>query len=89
MFLYSTGEYTACGNTYSMDAWSSSIDPLEDLVVTPWQTKQLPLLDWTVSPGDMFTLVIYDVGYLFFNGVYININGADMSSAEVNINQEG
>lgn len=82
VFTSGPGNYDGCGNTYSVDdIWTQEIDPLGDVVVTPWYVRNLPHLEWRYDAGDLFTLVVYDVGYLIFHGVYVNINGDNIIGA--------
>lgn len=81
----STGkDYTACGNTFKSDeTWSYNVDPTSDTVVTPWYVKNFPIaINWNYTAGDKFTLIVYDVSYLITHGVYVNIDGDDILTAE-------
>ena len=79
-----TGNYTGCGNSYTVNTTLiQDVDPLSGLVTSPWYTRFLPSLQWSTLPGDLFTLIIYDAGYLPTHGIYTNIKGTDMSTATV------
>ena len=54
------------------------MDPLSDDVVTPWYVRLEPTIEWEANSTDMFTLVVYDVGYMYTHGVYINIQGGNL-----------
>ena len=60
--------------------WTQEIDPLSTTAERNWYVKQLPQLQWEANSTDMFTLVVYDVGYLYTHGVYVNIQGNDMTN---------
>ena len=78
------GTYAACGNTYKTNTtWSRDIDPLSPRTVRPWDVRFLPYLEWATLPGEMFTLVVYDPGYLVTHAIYNNIRGHDISTADV------
>ncbi|XP_053376520.1 uncharacterized protein LOC123534091 [Mercenaria mercenaria] len=77
--------YTACGNHFlTNETWSMDIDPTSDVIVYPWYVRHFPEnVDWDYSAGDLFTLMVYDVAYLVSHGIYVNIQGNNMSTAEV------
>lgn len=89
-FTSPPGTYTACGNTYKTNTtWSRDIDPLSPLTVRPWDVRFLPYLEWATLPGEMFTLVVYDPGYLVTHAIYNNIRGHDISTADGTIVYQG
>lgn len=78
------GKYEACGNVYSFQhSQLIAVDPLSDQVHTPYQLKDMPYFWWESEEKDMFSLVIYDPGYLNIKGFYINIRGSNVTTGEV------
>ncbi|XP_052800952.1 uncharacterized protein LOC128231795 [Mya arenaria] len=81
--------YSGCGTTYVWDGeemWTHDVDPLAGDVEHPWYLRDSPMFHWDVKAGEensFFTLVIYDVGYPVYHGVYINIPGNNISAADV------
>jgi hypothetical protein len=60
------------------------VNPTSDVIVYPWYVKNFPVtVSWDYTAGDQFTLMVYDVGYLITHAVYTNIQGNDMTSADV------
>ncbi|XP_060607686.1 uncharacterized protein LOC132759843 [Ruditapes philippinarum] len=77
--------YKACGNTFkTTETWSYNADPLSDTVVYPWYVKNFPVsVNWSYTSGDLYTLMVYDAGYMTSSGLYINILNDDILSADV------
>ncbi|XP_060564390.1 uncharacterized protein LOC132723646 [Ruditapes philippinarum] len=77
--------YTACGNHFvTNETWSQDIDPTSDVIVYPWYVRHFPAsVNWDYDSGDLFTLMVYDIGYFVSHGIYVNIEGDDMTTAEV------
>ena len=42
-----------------------------------------PSMQWEYQDGDLFTLVLYDVGNAFLHGVYVNIQDNDIATSQV------
>ncbi|XP_048249786.1 uncharacterized protein C56G2.4-like [Haliotis rufescens] len=82
-FIAQPGKYEACGNVYSSQhSQLIAVDPLSDQVHTPYQLKDMPYFWWESEEKDMFSLVIYDPGYLNIKGFYINIRGSNVTTGE-------
>lgn len=78
--------YSGCGVTYTSegtDIWRKDIDPLSLDAEEPWYLRNTPSMTWNYSSGEYFTLIVYDVGYPITHGVYANIQGNNLSTAQV------
>ncbi|KAL4224458.1 hypothetical protein ACF0H5_017910 [Mactra antiquata] len=83
-FESSGKNYNGCGNQFrTTETWRLSVDPLSDTIVYPWYVRHLPSVKWDHQDGDMFTMIVYDVGFSIIHGVFINIPRDDLSNAQV------
>ncbi|KAL4224212.1 hypothetical protein ACF0H5_017665 [Mactra antiquata] len=82
-FESSGKNYNGCGNQFrTTETWRLSVDPLSDTIVYPWYVRHLPSMKWDHQDGDMFAMIVLDVGNTILHGVYTNIPGDDIASAE-------
>ncbi|XP_060078413.1 uncharacterized protein LOC132557906 [Ylistrum balloti] len=81
-FTSPAGSYSGCGNTWTTEQKEFTVDALSDEVYYPWEARMQPSITWEADAGKMYTLFIYDVGSHIVHGVFINIEGGDLSVAE-------
>ncbi|KAK6167486.1 hypothetical protein SNE40_021502 [Patella caerulea] len=85
-----SGSYFACENDFETTEESAiTVDPLSNNAYTPWQLRTAPVYRWDYDEGDLYTLIFYDVGYMFIKSFIINIPGSDVSNGEVILSYEG
>lgn len=81
------GTYTGCGATFTVNStWVYDVDPVSNDVVRPWYVKNAPDVRWNTSsdPDDqLYTLMVVDAGYTYTHGIYINIQGGNLTNSEV------
>ncbi len=86
--LVCVGKYTGCDFQH-MDTGSKqwSVDPLENNVDVPWETRMIPEISWSTSedrPGQLYTLLFQDAGIGVTHSLWMNIEGNELSTATVN-----
>ncbi|XP_064613370.1 uncharacterized protein LOC135477144 [Liolophura sinensis] len=83
-FTSPEGQYYACGNDFEFEETISfTLDPLSSAKHLCWDAREMPEMTWQSSPGELFSLLVYDVPYGFIHGVYVNIPGNDFTRSEV------
>lgn len=81
-FYSEPGSYKACDGTFTTTTGKTIVlDPSSDVVHKPWDLRDAPKITWDAEPGHYYTVVMQDVGFKFFHGVYINIEGNNFDEA--------
>lgn len=83
------GSYSGCGHTWVKPEKQFTVDPLLYDVYYPWDVRMQPSITWDAEAGKMYTLIIYDVGSHILHGVFINIEGGDLSVSETILTYRG
>ncbi|OWF56796.1 Phosphatidylethanolamine-binding-like protein [Mizuhopecten yessoensis] len=88
-FTSPAGTYSGCGNSWTAAEKEFTVDPLSDEVYHPWEVRMQPSITWDAEAGKLYTLIVYDVGSHIHHGVFINIEGGDLSNAEAIVAYRG
>lgn len=82
-YSLSPGAYEACFNTYTPGLVNWTIDPAHPTHQPLWSLLEMPSITWDADPGKNYTLIFWDSGALMLRGLYININGSDLTTGQV------
>ncbi|XP_033748015.1 uncharacterized protein LOC117333014 [Pecten maximus] len=88
-FTSPAGSYSGCGHTWTTTEKEFTVDPLSDEERSPWETRIQPSITWDAEAGKLYTLFVYDVGNNIKHGVFVNIEGGDLSIAETMLPFQG
>ncbi|CAL1547268.1 unnamed protein product [Lymnaea stagnalis] len=76
------GSYVACGHKFDVPAFTMSIDldNTHTIYTDMWTLSHRPSITFANVPGQLYTVVAYDSGYLRLRGLWVNINTGDSAS---------
>nr|KAG5699896.1 hypothetical protein BaRGS_018195 [Batillaria attramentaria] len=89
-YTTSTGKYRACENEFTYEFEREfTLDPMTELVMSPYELKDRPRMWWPSDKSSLFTLVFYDVGYFAIKALYVNIPESNVTAGEELMEYEG
>ena len=83
-YIVFSGHYRGCDYLYNQTTEVRiPVDPLSTATISPWDARDLPEVSWEADEGKQYTLIVLDVASAILHGLYINIEGNDITKAKV------
>lgn len=84
--LHSLGSYSGCGNVWTVtENRRIDLDPAVTDIYRPWSVRNRPTMTWSANQSELYTLIVFDTGYLINHGIFLNIPGNNISQSEVSL----
>lgn len=84
--LHSLGSYSGCGNVWTVtENRRIDLDPAVTDIYRPWSGRNRPTMTWSANQSELYTLIVFDTGYLINHGIFLNIPGSNISQSEVSL----
>ena len=82
--LLCAGSYKGCEHQLTYHTTREvTLDPLSTTVMTPYEVRAQPGVSWQADDNDVFTLMLYDAGYMSVNALHLNIPGSNLTEGQV------
>lgn len=83
-FETGTGSYSGCGNVWTVtENRRIDLDPTVTNIYRPWSVRNRPTMTWSANHSELYTLIVFDTGYLINHGIFLNIPGNNISQSEI------
>ncbi|XP_046364954.2 uncharacterized protein C56G2.4-like [Haliotis rufescens] len=77
--------YTGCGRIVDVPLAGPqylSIDPLSGTEYPPFDVRELPEVTWPAEDNALYTVIMYDAGFCFTHGLYVNVAGGRLQGGD-------
>ncbi|CAL1541532.1 unnamed protein product [Lymnaea stagnalis] len=81
----------ACGHDFPVPAVTSyTVNPLNITRVSAWSLNHKPVVTWDPLPNaTLSTVIVWDVGYYFLHGLYVNCANGSMDTGTAAVSYRG